>query len=38
MQMVPLLKEATGSEEIRVGEEMKVVKTGEHFYVKLFQD
>ncbi|KAI4840291.1 hypothetical protein E4T44_07949, partial [Aureobasidium sp. EXF-8845] len=38
MQMVPLLKDATGSEEIRVGEEMKVVKTGEHFYVKLFQD
>lgn len=38
MQMVPLLKEARGSEEIRVGEEMKVVKTGEHFYIKLFQD
>jgi hypothetical protein len=36
--MVPLLKDATGSEEIRVGEEVKVVKTGEHFYVKLFQD
>jgi uncharacterized protein YcbX len=38
MQMVPLLKDAKGSEEIRVGEEMKVVKTGEHFYIKLFQD
>jgi uncharacterized protein YcbX len=38
MQMVPLLKDAAGSEEIRVGEEVEVVKTGEHFYVKLFQD
>lgn len=38
MQMVPLLKNAKGSEEIKVGAEMKVVKTGEHFYIKLFQD
>ncbi|KAI4716044.1 hypothetical protein E4T48_07789 [Aureobasidium sp. EXF-10727] len=38
MQMVPLLKDAKGSEEIRVGAEMKVIKTGEHFYIKLFQD
>ncbi|KAK6007807.1 hypothetical protein QM012_004621 [Aureobasidium pullulans] len=38
MQMVPLLKDANGSEEIRVGAEMKVVQTGEHFYIKLFQD
>lgn len=38
MQMVPLLKDAKGSEEIRVGAEMKVVKTGEHFYIRLFQD
>ncbi|KAI5238465.1 hypothetical protein E4T43_07378 [Aureobasidium subglaciale] len=38
MQMVPLLKDSTGSEEIRVGEEMKVIKSGEHFYIKMFQD
>lgn len=38
MQMVPLLEDAAGKGEIRVGEEMEVVQIGEHFYIRLFQD
>lgn len=37
MQMVPLLKGAGGIERIRVGDEIEVVGTGEHCYVRMFQ-
>ncbi|GAB7348259.1 hypothetical protein MBLNU459_g6249t1 [Dothideomycetes sp. NU459] len=37
MQMVPLLKDAGEAERIRVGDEIEVVKVGEHRYVRMFQ-
>jgi uncharacterized protein YcbX len=38
MQMVPLVDDAKASQEIRVGAEMKVIETGEHLYIRMFQD
>ncbi|KAF1344115.1 MOSC domain-containing protein [Delphinella strobiligena] len=37
MQMVPLLKDETGSEAIAVGDSVDVLETGEHFYVRMFK-
>lgn len=37
MQMVPLLKDETGSEVIAVGDSVDVLETGEHFYVRMFK-
>lgn len=36
MQMVPLLKQETDSEEIKVGDDVEILETGEHFYVRMF--
>lgn len=37
MQMVPLLKEETGSERLAVGDRVEVLSTGEHYYIRMFQ-